>query len=185
MKKLIALSILALSGHAFTGSAIAQPEPQGWGQVTIHYKATKGDPFNRKDVSVHSVYTTDDTKTGVLIQCSPKAIGVYISAEPGNVRDIISGHKHLGYPRNISGRLIKDGDVVHEGPWVYYPRRKLSQSKQRKPAAKIFNAVVKGEKLSFKASNKPEVELSLPPIDDNFRDFNKKCREYWQKGKEE
>ncbi|MEM9838460.1 MAG: hypothetical protein AAF830_04815 [Pseudomonadota bacterium] len=77
--------------------------------------------------------------------------------------------------RQISGAILANGREVHRG---VYPGldRNLYQVKSRKGSAEIYNAVLRGDDLSFTRDGRGNTgALNTPPIDDAFRSFASAC----------
>ena len=158
--------------------AMAQPAQEtasGWEIVRIKYMKRDGG-----HTMVFTAYTADASKTGVMLQCSSKTIVALISTQPLDFRTKLQTPSHRRL-RTINGKLLNDGTILDERRWRFNPGQKFVRSTARKPAAKIFNAVVKGQALTFEGAHLDDpIDLNLPPIDANFRAFNSSCQAFWK-----
>ena len=77
--------------------------------------------------------------------------------------------------RIIQVKLYRDDELADTSRWFFLPEFMAINTQKHSQAAKIFNAVVKNQKVSFETSSHKMITLDLPPMDDGFRHMAKKC----------
>lgn len=142
---------------------------------------TQGDDWVRtvvtdEDKAASSVYPTDDTKTGALLQCAGDSMSVYFAVEPIDFENL--AERRTSRSRQWTGKLFIDGEMVDEREWVYLPALKAAWPGSKLVAAKVFNAIVRGQTVEFEVGNKGRVRVYLPSPDEAFSAFADDCKSY-------
>ena len=76
--------------------------------------------------------------------------------------------------RHISGRL-KIADTSKAERWIWNPETMRVVPHSRKVPRRVFNAAVRGDRIALKALGEWQVDIELPEINQDFRDFVKLC----------
>lgn len=78
--------------------------------------------------------------------------------------------------RAVSMWIGQNGEVVKDqAPWTIVRKMRRIQTRSGATAAKIYNAVVMGERITFEEPFKGRITLTPPPFDDNFLYFSRNC----------
>lgn len=119
------------------------------------------------------IYAETDTG-GALLSCS----------QAGKLKTILSSsgedfgnrvHKPAKYRRGIDVALTVGETVNDETRWHYMPAIETIYSTRHSQAAKLYNAVVRGDEVSVSVDGKTYTTMTLPGVDSTFRAFAKTC----------
>ncbi|MEM9838464.1 MAG: hypothetical protein AAF830_04835 [Pseudomonadota bacterium] len=125
-------------------------------------------------LSIPAIYPSVKDQPGPLLTCNSGKYGLIISTRDGDFDSIIDSSSNR--TRNMSGSIEVDGEETYKGFFSYRPGTGAASAVERKPAAQVFNAVVRGQSVDFRLGRKVETTLSLPPMDDTFRTFAAECK---------
>ncbi len=172
---LVGFSFLAPTGHAQetdpdapTGEMLEREN--SWKSITIYsYKRSSGTVTNEH----YGAVTTDISKPGALIFCTDGRMSARLSMGPLDLFENIEDKTRRA--RVIQVKLFRDGELADTSRWFFLPEFMAINTQKHSQAAKIFNAVVKNQMVSFETSSHEMITLDLPPMDDGFRDMVKKC----------
>ena len=123
---------------------------------------------------IPAVHPSTKDQPGPLLTCSEGKIGLVIAIKDGDFQAVIDDSSKRR--RKLSGSIMVDGEETYEGVFSYKPSASAAQAFERKPAAQVFNAIVRGQEVDFKLSGKGETSLSLPAMDDTFKTFAAECK---------
>lgn len=70
---------------------------------------------------------------------------------------------------------LDDGDKIALGRWIYDKSDHSAYSNKRKPAAKLYNAVVRGQMVKIIAQGKTSFTLDFPKPNKAFAEFGAGC----------
>ncbi len=76
--------------------------------------------------------------------------------------------------RHISGHL-KIADKSKAERWIWNPETMRVVPHSRNVPRRVFNAAVRGDRIRLKALGKWQIDIDLPEINQDFRDFVKTC----------
>lgn len=110
---------------------------------------------------------------GVMLLCQGGRFDSYFSLEGYDfqqTRDWVPGRQ-----RSQKGNLYIEGERADRSDWIFLPDLQVAKPISENVSRKLYNAIVKGQEVSFQVSVKDETELALPPVDDNYRDFAQTC----------
>ncbi len=182
LTRFFAVSIFLVGFSFFLPSAQAQePGPDApveemaeqensWKSITIYsYKRSSGTVTNEH----YGAVTTDISKPGALIFCTDGRMSARLSMGPLDLFENIEDKTRRA--RVIQVKLFRDGELADTSRWFFLPEFMAINTQKHSQAAKIFNAVVKNQMVSFETSSHALITLDLPPMDDGFRDMVKKC----------
>jgi len=120
-----------------------------------------------------AVYSETDTGTALLTCNGDGQFTAIISQVTENFPETMK--KAAPYRRSVDVS-VSTPDRQTDGKWVSIPAIDTIISASHSNAAKIFNAVVRGEALDVDVEGKDFVALQLPAVDDAFKAFAKTCR---------
>ena len=156
-------------------------------QIRLSYKGEGYSDHRKNSVERgEELFTSSATETGVYFRCLEGRLRVGLVFEPQNLRDAFRNNNITGVsgngnfvPTSNNLRSVKvrfdDGKYIGLGRWIYYKKKSALMSRDRKSAAKIYNAIIKKQAIYAKTSGKPEVLLAVPKIDETFADFGSGC----------
>ncbi len=171
----IGLSLLSAPAHARDINPDAPAETvteqeNSWKSVTIYsYKRSSGTVTNEH----YGAVTTDISKPGALIFCTDGRMSARLSMGPLDLFENIEEKTRRS--RVLQVKLYRDGELADTSSWIFLPKFMAINTIKHNQAAKIFNAIVKNQEVSFETSSHDLISLDLPPVDDAFRDMVKKC----------
>lgn len=155
------LAEVLFAAAALSASTTQEPAEGGWVRM--------------EDARVPAIYPTGDGEGGPLFTCNEGRYGLVIALDTMDFEDAIANSSKRR--RNLSGAITVDGEETYSGYFSYKPAAGTAATSERKPAAQIFNAVIRGQSVIFRLSGKGERTLTLPPVDDTFTAFAAECRE--------
>ena len=132
------------------------------------------------------LFTTSNVSHGLLLSCLEGKFRASIALEPKDLRAIFqntsfSGLRYHGkfIPTNqsltfIDMRLDK-GQKIPLGRWFFDKTNNSVQSRKRKAAAKLYNAVVRGQTVTVLTEGHLPFTLELPKPNQAFANFGAKC----------
>ena len=159
---------------ALLAAAPGDPPPprhgEGW-MVARYGVAAYFDNDLRMDVA----YTGRADQPNLALICDDQALRVRIGVDPDTdipaaMRDIFRARDRIVY-----GTLSVEGKVRAEARGIYLPTHRVVAPEGRKTAAAIFNAVAKGQTITY-AFRGEEVSYALPPVDAAFKAWLKECK---------
>ena len=121
----------------------------------------------------YKVGTTDTTKPGAEFTCDSEDFRVRLSTRPVDFQTVFDGR--ITRARSVVGTLYRDGKKVDRRRWTYLSGLSVAVPQGRNVAAKVFNAAIAQQTISFNFTSIREVTVNLPTVDDEFRKFVKKC----------
>ena len=193
--KLIATSLAALMlGTALPAAAQTPPETQGqpvnsWASQPIRMTYTgEGHSDRRKAKIDHGeiLYTTSTAQPGLYLRCLEGRLRAGLVFKPQDMRKAFSGLSVSGVSGGggfvpIEKQLAyvdmwtDGGEKIGLGRWTYSKKNSAAISRKRVPAAKLYNAVVKGQNIKVKSKGLDAVTLSIPKINSDFANFGGEC----------
>lgn len=123
--------------------------------------------------SYPAVYPYESDDPGPLFHCHRGNLRMTIALERPEVE--IFTPVAFNRARAITGRLEVAGEKTYEGEMVLNRELRIVGVTERKPAAQVFNAVVRGDEVVF-SYRRGEFKLRLPPVDDDFAAFSTACK---------
>jgi hypothetical protein len=155
--------------------SFAQAEPHGW---TVLSKRTSIDVKHsiREDVVFDSINlrTTNPDEPEVRFSCSEEfGLRVTLLLQPLN--DGILDHGTRYRAKERFARLAVEGREPQKIRWVHLKEVRAMQSRTQKAAKMIYNAAVEGRSFVVKEPFKKNVAITMPPMDDAFREFARTC----------
>ncbi|MEM1381266.1 MAG: hypothetical protein AAGH41_11660 [Pseudomonadota bacterium] len=153
--KIAIASVLALSSAALASSEAGWQRLETLSNPAIQYIAPDGGP-------------------GTLLTCANGNYGLMITLDGMDATEALLDSSRRR--RSLNGELFVDGEATYKGGFRYKLATKAAEAYERKPAAQIFNAVVRGQKVEFKLSGKSIKDLELPGVNEAFREFAKECK---------
>jgi len=120
------------------------------------------------------IYTTSTTQNGLMFSCLAGSFGVAASLKPKDFRATFSetAGRHKG--RYLDMRL-DGGEKIGLGLWIYKPTLDAISSRKRSQAAKLYNTVVRRQKVTLHMDSKKPVLLDLPKPNTAFAEFGAEC----------
>lgn len=155
--------------------SLAQTESHGW---TFLSKRTSIDVKRsvQEDVVFDSVNlrTTNPDVPEVRFSCSEEfGLRVTLLLQPLS-EGILDGGTHYRARARFSN-LAVEGREPARVRWVHVKEVRAMQSGSQKTAKMIYNAAIEGRTFEVKEPFKQDVRISMPPMDDEFRTFAKRC----------
>lgn len=139
---------------------------------TAHAGAWQPSPGQAEDAP-RAVYSETETGTALLI-CNGD--GQFTAILSKATKDFPETMKKPAPYRRAVDVTVTTPDRQTDAKWVSIPAIETIVSASHSNAAKIFNAVVRGEALTVLVEGKDFVALQLPAVDDTFKAFAKTCR---------
>lgn len=159
----------------FVAALAVQPgmaQEDGWSRKTLQYDVEGvGEVFR---YTGDSVMTTQEEGPGIFFYCLAGVFNVAVSSEPVDFEKLVS--KTTQRTRTVSGHMSINGEVVHTGEWEWMQNLRIFRAEDYTSKAKLFNAVVRGDRVSIDFDTVFVVPVSLPPVNDDFKAFAKSCK---------
>lgn len=147
----------------------AMGDQDGWVFVTIDVLV------NAKVESVrYGVFTGDTTRPGLMVVCDEGNYTTHLALDPFDFR--VEDNRRTLRVRPVDGRLFSNGEMVERERWGYRAGVGVATPRFQKTSRKIFNMIIRGDELALQVSGRDRVDIPLPPIDDDFRQFARTCQ---------
>nr|WP_156780855.1 hypothetical protein [Hyphomonas sp. Mor2] len=118
--------------------------------------------------------TTNPDLPEVRFSCSEEfGLRVTLLLQPLSEGILDSGTRYRARAR--FSNLAVEGREPARVRWVHVKEVRALQSGSQKTAKMIYNAAIEGRSFSVKEPFKKDVQISMPPVDENFRTFAKRC----------
>lgn len=175
IRNALCLVFFLFSSISFPQASKAQTESHGW---TFLSKRTSIDVKRsvQEDVVFDSVNlrTTDPDVPEVRFSCSEEfGLRVTLLLQPMSDGILDSGTRYRARAR--FSNLAVEGREPARVRWVHVKEVRALQSGAQKTAKMIYNAAIEGRSFEVKEPFKQDVRISMPPVDDAFRRFAKRC----------
>lgn len=178
-------SLLALSSEqGFAGSQA----DNSWKShpITVTYTGGYSDRRKMKIDKGEILYTTSKTQSGLYLSCIEGQLRVGLSFKPMDIAEAFSNMENGGityagnrFPLEKSlgfvNMKLDGGKAISLGKWLNYEDKDIALSRKRKPAAKLYNAVVKNHVIQVRMKRDDWVDLAIPRINAQFADFGAEC----------
>ncbi len=143
--------------------------------MTMHYSGNAYTKKRRATIDKGEVvHTTSDTSSGLMFSCLEGHFMVGISWKPQDLRATFGETSKRRKGKNIDMRL-DDSEKKKLGLWIYKPSLGTASSRKRWQAAKLYNAVVRQQKVTLYMDGKKSITLDLPKANRAFANFGAKC----------
>ena len=167
------LGALGAFAAAFGLGASAETPPsrgEGWIASTWGVAA-----YFDSDVRMDVVYTGRADEPNLALLCDDGSLRVRIGVDPGT--DVPAAMREIFRARDriVYGTLSVAGTQKAKARAIYLPTHRIVAPEGRKTAAAVFNAVAKGEAITYSFRGET-VSYALPPIDDAFRSWLGECK---------
>lgn len=162
---------IAQRGEVRVDSA-AVVDSTGWyfGQFTQSVSTTARPDYEYTGVFVLGPNTTPQ----VMFSCSGQSgLTVNVFLEPKTLEEIFGSKWRNWQTRRID--LSVEGLPDRDDVWMYIRTEKLLNSVKSPPAKRFYNAVVLEKPIAMKAQRIGKLDVSMPPVDDAFRQFIDNC----------
>jgi len=175
---LLAQASVAESENAVTTEQLSPNDRNGWilSQSYGEFDGTDAGDVPETQYVSSRIETLLDDNASVFFNCividgnaeeSKFQVGVNLDTTTEEFkRDIRWQH--------ISGRL-KVGERSKNYRWQWNPANMRITPVKEEPARRMFNGVIKGEKISLRTMGKDYLGQVLPAPDENFKAFYKNC----------
>jgi hypothetical protein len=144
-------------------------------EMTMHYSGNGYTKKRRTTIDYGEVlHTTSSTTSGLMFSCLEGNFRVAISWKPQDLRAAFQETSRRRKAKQIDMKL-NDGEKKGLGAWIYKPSLGTLSSSKRSQAAKLYNAVVRGQSFTLFMEGKEPVSLNLPKPNRAFAEFGAKC----------
>lgn len=123
-----------------------------------------------------SVYSGNDTTEGnVAFTCFSGAFAANVALEPVNLGDIIKNPPKTKRTKLRRPDIRIDGEFMRSTDWIYLPKLRVYRARKKSTAAKLYNAVIRKNKVEMRAGSGDYTLLNLPPVDSAYKNFGAEC----------
>ena len=173
-----ALAVTIALMPANTASAQEAPAAPGWvfgrfsGSVRISGPA--GDENYRYPGVM--LYTGDPSRPGVILTCSARhGTGTTLSYAPRDFSQIFSEEASQGRLRFVGMRLVVDGERGRLRNYIHRRQAKLVEAIDDVDDMRLINAIAKDQPVRLEIAGLANIDLDLPPADEDFAAFIAAC----------
>jgi hypothetical protein len=163
--------VAALSGALLS----AQSAEPGWQLARVSF-SHEGLGGNWQSDAIPAVYTLDPDMHGVTLVCDASSYQVRFGTSPGSMENSIDGRQTRSI-RRTTIELFVDDERVWRGDGQHWTQFQIVIPLGREPAAAVFNAIVRGNGVTYYWRGRGPFELATPAPDDHFKTFARQCRE--------
>lgn len=154
------------------GAAADDPPParaQGWLSSSWGVAA-----YFDNDLRMDALYTDRADEPNLVLICDDRSLRVRIGVAPGTDVPAVMREVFRARDRVVYGTLSVGGEEKAKARALYLPTHRVVAPEGRKTAAAVFNAVAKGEAITYGFRDET-VSYALPPVDDTFRAWARGC----------
>lgn len=150
-------------------------EASGWerSEVALSYSGRGGD---WEAPAIPVVYSTREDKIGVGLFCDASSYQVRFALRPLPMREALFGTQSRSI-RKIRTRLYVEDEMVWDGDGLKFTALGSVMASGHTPAAKVYNAIVRGQEVSYRLGRGKVNAVDTPPVDDMFRSFVADCKD--------
>ena len=174
---IIGTSILMLSTSLASAQEAGTYPENSWDDfdMSMRYSGSAYTKTQRATIDKGEViYTTDANQNGVMFTCLAGRLYVAASVEPRDFRETFLQASSRRKYKYVDMRL-NDGKKIGLGTWIYKPSLDSISSMKRPQAAKLYNAVIRKQKVTLFVSSKKPIMLNLPKPNQTFAEFGAAC----------
>ena len=126
------------------------------------------------DLRMDALYTGRADEPNLALICDDRSLRVRLGVDPGTdvpaaMREVLRARDRIVY-----GTLSVGGEEKAKARALYLPTHRVVAPEGRKTAAAVFNAVAKGEAITYSFRGET-VSYGLPPVDDTFKAWMRGC----------
>ncbi|WOI53799.1 hypothetical protein [Parvularcula sp. LCG005] len=173
----IFVAVLAALGLGGIGDETPSPSGYtGWQEGRLSMSWETKSKTNEASIDIPTAYAMKDGLSQLYFVCDASTYRLRIAETPVPI-DGFHGTQDRKV-RSKSFLLYIDDELVYRGTAQHYMQLDFYAPMEREPAAKLFNAVVRGQTAAYSIKGRKEqVPLWLPPMDDEFKSFVKACKD--------
>jgi len=171
-------SVMALSTISFSAQAReAIVSSNMWQKIDLaaHYNKNG---FSKEQIARFGnneiIYTSRTDKPGLMFYCLSGKFRVASALAAIDWSEAYTKSTKRIKLRSVDISL-DSGEKIRTELWTYKPALKIITARNRKQAAQLYNAVIKGQDITVFMSTKNPVALSYPKPNSVFANFGAKC----------
>lgn len=168
---------IALTLAALATAATLQADA-GWELRSVKLSFSGANSWQGDAIPV--VVTAGDDVIGAAILCDASSYQVRFALRKGKMADAVFGSQRRKI-RDSRLRLYVDDEMVWDGQGQKYTSLGSVIAVGSKPAAQVFNAVIREQNVSYRLGGGKAVPVDLPPVDDSFSAFATACKSFQNK----
>ena len=119
--------------------------------------------------------TTSDASSGLMFICMNGSFRVSAAATPQNLRKTSRIASRSAKRLYVDMSLNDDKKKISLGRWVYANDTKIIRSAKRSSAVKLYNSVIRQQKVTLHIGGEKPVTLNLPKPNSDFNTFGAAC----------
>ncbi len=175
------VSLASIFAASFGGLAAAQETSAvspGWVIGNFSRKFEFRGSIGDDDIYYDGVmlYTGDATKAGVILTCSERfGTGTALTYAPRDFSTLLYEPTAVRRIRFVPLRIIVDGDRGELRNYLHRRAVKLVEAMDDSDDLRLINAIARNKPVRLEISGLANIDLDLPPADDNFRAFIAAC----------
>ena len=129
-----------------------------------------------KRIPIDSIYSgTAETTGNVAFSCYVNTFAASFAPDAIDLKEALQ----LG----VSTKQVKlrrpdikiNGEKIKRTDWIFLPKLGVYRAHKKSTSAKLYNAVILGDKIEAKTKGRAYVTLNLPPVDRVFKNFGPEC----------
>lgn len=164
------------------------PQEDSWESypITVTYTGGYSDRRKMKVDKGEILFTTSVTEPGIYLSCIEGQFRAGLSYKPMDIAKAFSDMENGGityagnrFPLEKSlgfvNMRLDGGKTISLGKWLNYEDKDIALSRKRKPAAKIYNAIVQKHDIEVRMKRDNWVRVASPKINAKFADFGAEC----------
>jgi len=165
----------------FSGGIALAQSPQisdGWNlhryTITFSGFSVKKD-IVRKPLPGETVFTNSEAVGDIAFTCLLERLSATVEVKKIDFAKFVTGQPDIGRSRFRYATLYINDEKKSYNQWRYSPKNKVLLSQARSDTNALYNAVVRGDKVSLKVNGGKKIRLNLPQKDDAFAEFGGAC----------
>lgn len=176
-KHAVALCLALCTSSSFAAAQSSQLS-DGWN--LYEYTMTFSGFAVPKDVvgqalPAETIFTNASGAGDVALTCLLDKLSSTIEIKDTDFAAFVLGQPDTRRARFRNVRLIVNDEKISYNQWTYVPKHKVLLARRQSDTNALYNAIVRGDKVSIKVSGGKIIKLNLPQKDDAFAEFGGAC----------
>ena len=178
MKIISSLAVLMTISSGLTANAQNTEAENAWGKYDFRLtilNQKKPSPEDAHKYKGEALTTSSELASGLLFICMNEKLRVSAATTPQNLRKTSRIASRSAKRVYVDMSLNDNKEKTSLGRWVYANDTKIIRSAKRSSAAKLYNAVIRQQKVTLHIGGKKPVTLTLPKPNSDFNTFGAAC----------
>jgi len=178
MKYALSILLTVFLSQPIFAAEEAEPAP-GWSSQITHM-TWQGTGVKRdmrgKQMPIESIYSGNtETEGNVAFTCYIKSFSASFAPDAVDLESVLRQGASTKQVKLRRPDIKINGEKIDRTDWIYLPKLGVYRARKKSTSAKLYNAVIRRDKIEVKTRRRDYVALNLPPVDITFKNFGPEC----------